>query len=131
MENDVMKELKALGYRVVYKPHEIMKDYNATYNVMYEGKRITNPAGERLGIPLNEIWVSEKWRKYEGYILFHELTEIKFRAKGYGVEDAHYLSENECIRRFHKDSMWREMVVEIHISDVENIVAEIKEKTLK
>ena len=128
MAEEIMREIENLGYRVLYKPHEIMKDYNATYNVIYNGKRITNPAGIKLKIPTNEIWVSEKWRKYEKYILFHELTEIKFRAKGYDVEDAHYLSEWECINRFKEDPVWREMTVEIHISDVENIVAEIKKE---
>jgi len=122
MNEDIREEIESLGYRVIYKPHEIMKDYNATYNVIYGEKRITNPAGIKLGIPANEIWVSEKWRKYEKYILFHELQEIKFRAMGYEVEDAHYLSEMECIRRFRNDPMWREFIVELHISDVENIV---------
>ncbi len=125
MAENIMKEIERLGYRVVYKPHSIMKDYNATYNVIYDGKRITNPAGMKLGIPTNEIWISEKWRKYEKYVLFHELTEIKFRAMGYDVEDAHYLSEMECINKFRNDPIWREFVVELHISDVENIVSEI------
>jgi len=31
---DALEEINALGFRVVYKPHEVMKDYNATYNVM-------------------------------------------------------------------------------------------------
>ena len=114
--------VEELGFKIVYKPHEIMRDYNATYNVIYKGKRITNPAGMKLRIPDNEIWISEKWRKYERYILFHELQEIKFRAKGYDVEDAHYLAEWECIKRFRNEPAWREFIVELHISDVENIV---------
>ena len=50
---------------------------------------IRPPAAEKLGIPLNEIWISEKWKKYERYILYHELQEIKYRAMGYGKEEAH------------------------------------------
>ncbi len=83
MNETLKKELDSLGYKVIYKPHKIMKDYNATYNVIFEGKRITNPPGRKLGIPENEIWISEKWKKYENYVLFHELQEIKFRARGY------------------------------------------------
>ena len=128
MTENIIKDIERLGYRVVYKPHSLMKDYNATYNVIYDGKRITNPAGIKLKIPTNEIWISEKWRKYEKYVLFHELTEIKFRARGYDVEDAHYLSEMECINKFRNHPIWREFVVELHISDVENIVSEIAGK---
>ncbi len=131
MAENIREEIERLGYRVVYKPHPVMKDYNATYNVIYGGKRITNNAGIKLKIPTNEIWVSEKWRKYEKYILFHEFTEIKFRAKGYGIEDAHYLAEMECIKRFRDDPQWREFVVELHISDVVNIASEIAGETLK
>ena len=35
MCEDVRRELMELGYKIVYKPHKIMKDYNATYNVIY------------------------------------------------------------------------------------------------
>ena len=126
MIKDIQNEMKERGYAIVYKPHEVMKDYNATYNVIYEGKRITNPAGIKLKIPTNEIWISEKWRKYEKYILFHEFTEIKFRAMGLGIDEAHYLAEMECIKRFRDDALWRKFVVELHISDVENIATEIQ-----
>ena len=74
---------KKLGYRVVYVPHEIIKDYNACYRVEYDGKIIYPPAADKLGIPLNEIWISEIWRPYEKYVLFHELQEIKHRAEGF------------------------------------------------
>jgi len=47
------------------------------------------------------------------------------------VEEAHYLAEEVCIGRFQRDPMWREFIVELHISDVENIAGEIKEKSLK
>ena len=129
---DKMREkAKEMGFRVVYKPHEVMKDYNATYNVIYDGKRITNPAGIKLGIPTGEIWISDKWKKYEDYILFHEIEEIIFRSKGYGIEEAHYLSEMACIKKFGKDEKWREFIVELHISDVKTMVDEIKSGKFK
>ncbi len=46
------------------------------------------------------------------------------------MEDAHYLSELECIKRFKDDPLWREFMVELHISDVENIASDIKSKNL-
>ena len=128
---EMRERAERMNFQVVYKPHRIMKDYNATYNVILDGKRITNPAGIKLGIPTGEIWISEKWKKYEDYILFHEIEEIIFRAKGYGIEEAHYLSEMKCIKKFRNDPKWREFVVELHISDVETVVDEIKSGEFK
>ncbi len=88
---DPVIEAIKLGYKVEYVPHEVIKDYNACYNVIYKGKHIKPPTADKLGIPLNEIWISEKWKKYEKYILYCELAEIKFRAQGYNVEEAHIL----------------------------------------
>jgi len=122
--NEVMK----LGYKIVYVPHEVIRDYNACYNVIYNGKNVKPPAADKLGIQLNEIWISEKWRKYEKYILYHELTEIKYRAMGYNVEEAHILAEMECIKLWRNDPLWREMVVEMHISDIENMIRCIKRR---
>ena len=62
---ETMEEIKNLGYRVVYVPHEVIKDYNACYNVIYDGKNIKPNAADVMGIPLNEIWISERWKKYE------------------------------------------------------------------
>lgn len=82
-------EAERLGYKIVYVSHEVIKDYNACYRVIYDGKLIYPPAADKLGIPLNEIWISERFREYERYILFHELQEIKHRAEGLSVEEAH------------------------------------------
>jgi len=117
-----------LGYKIRYVSHEVIKDYNACYNVIYNGKRIKPPAADRLGIPLNEIWISEKWKKYKKYILYHELAEIKFRAQGCSVEEAHILAEMECIKLWRDNPMWREFIVEMHISDIENMANEVKMK---
>jgi competence protein ComEA len=74
---------------LVYVPHEVICEYNACYRVSYEGREIYPPSADRLGIPLNEIWISEKYRRYEKYILHHELEEIRYRAEGLDVESAH------------------------------------------
>jgi competence protein ComEA len=76
------------GYRVRYVPHEVIEDYNATYNVTFEDKHIVTNAARELNIPLNEIWISEMWRSYEKYILFHELREIYHRANGMSANEA-------------------------------------------
>jgi len=125
---DPKVEVANLGYRVRYVPHEIIKEHNACYNVIYNGKHIKPPAADKLGIPLNEIWISEKWRKYEKYILYHELAEIKFRAQGYNVEEAHILAEMSCIRLWRNNPHWREFIVELHISDIEAMAEEIMRK---
>jgi len=117
-----------LGYKIKYVPHEVIKDYNACYNVIYCDKHIKPPAADKLRIPLNEIWISKKWKKYEKYILYHELAEIKFRAQGYSVDEAHILAEMKCIKLWRDDPMWREFIVEMHISDIENMASEIKMK---
>jgi len=123
---DLRREARRLGYKIVYVPHEVIKDHNACYNVIYDGKNIRPPAAEKLGILINEIWISKKWRKYEKYILYHELAEIKYRAMGYNVEEAHILAAAECIELWKNDPLWREMTVEIHISDIENMRRNIK-----
>jgi len=126
-----IEEVKKLGYRVRYVNHEVIKDYNACYNVIYDGKVIKPRAAEILGIPINEIWISEKWKKYEKYILYHELAEIKYRAAGYNQEEAHILSELECITLWRNDPMWREFIVELHISDIENMASEVVEEKIR
>ncbi len=122
------EEAKKLGYKIKYVPHDIIKDYNACYNVVYRGSVIKPSAADKLGIPLNEIWISEKWRRYEKYILYHELAEIRYRALGFSGEEAHILAEFECIKLWKSDPVWREMVVELHISDIENMVKDVSKK---
>ena len=56
---DVRHEAMRLGYVVKYISHDIMKNYNACYNMVYNGKNIKTPAVDKLGIPLNEIWISK------------------------------------------------------------------------
>jgi hypothetical protein len=38
MFEETMELLARNGYRVVYVPHSVIEDYNATYNMMCEGK---------------------------------------------------------------------------------------------
>lgn len=83
------KKAKELGFEVVYVPHRKIEDYNACYRVSYMGKTIYPPPADKLDIPLNEIWISEAYRKYEKIILYHELKEIQFRAMGYEGDTAH------------------------------------------
>jgi hypothetical protein len=71
-----MKLFVEHAYKVRYVPHEVIEDYNATYNVIFENKHITTNAAKKLNIPLNEIWISEMWQHYETYIVFHELRDI-------------------------------------------------------
>ena len=125
MRLETYEEIAKRNYKVVYVPHEKIKDFNACYNVIWEGKHVRPPAAEKLRIPLNEIWISEKWRKYEEYVLYHELQEIKYRAIGYDKDEAHVLAAMDCISRWRNDAKWREMIVEIHISDIENMYQEI------
>ncbi|MFQ5871927.1 MAG: hypothetical protein ACE5IB_07200 [Candidatus Geothermarchaeales archaeon] len=68
---DAKSRIQRLGWRVKYVPHDIIEDYNATYNVEYEGQHIVTGAAKELGIPLNEIWISERWKPYKKYLLYH------------------------------------------------------------
>ncbi len=114
---------KKLGYRVKYIPHERIKDYIACYRVIYEGKEIYPPAALRLGIPLNEIWISNAFKKYEKYILFHEIREIVHRAEGYDVDEAHLLALKDEKMEFGNDDEWKKMKMEINICPVEELLA--------
>ncbi len=100
------EEIERMGWRVRYVPHEVIEDYNACYRVVYNGKVIYPPAADVLGIPLNEIWLSEKLREYEDYVLFHELREIHYRYLGYGVREAHLMARVEEALRFCNDPRW-------------------------
>ncbi len=68
----IKEEIRKLGWRIRYVPHEVIEDFNACYRVRYKGKVIYPPAADKLGIPLNEIWLSELLKEYEEYVLFHE-----------------------------------------------------------
>ncbi|MFB6191961.1 MAG: hypothetical protein ABEI11_01425 [Haloarculaceae archaeon] len=105
-------EMRERGWTVVYVPHEEIAKYNACYRVEYEGQVIHPPAADDLGIPLDEVWVSERWREYERFVLYHELREIKHRAAGCGVTEAHARAERDELARWRDDPEWRRMNAE-------------------
>ena len=86
---DPMKEIRRLDYEPIYKPHSKVADYMAFYRVEYEEEVIAPPIVEKFDIGLNEIWMTERLKSFEKYILHHELQEIKHRARGFGVTEAH------------------------------------------
>jgi len=108
MVTNVRKEIEKFEWKVRYVPHEIIEDYNACYKVVYHDKVIYPPAANKLGIPLNEIWLSERLREYEDYVLFHELREIQYRYQGYNVREAHLKAKIDEALRFCRDSKWME-----------------------
>jgi len=114
-------QAKRLGYIVRYVPHEVIADYNATYNVEYEGQHIITEAAKKLRIPLNEIWISEMWRPYEEYILFHEMREIHYRRKGLKPKDAHEKAIEDTPERWKDNAEFRRMVAEIKKMDEETV----------
>ena len=46
-------------------------------------------AAAALGVPLNEVWISESYRDREDRVLYHELREIRYRARGWKPGRAH------------------------------------------
>jgi competence protein ComEA len=105
-------------------PHSVIEDYNATYNVTCRGKHMTNNAAEALKIPLGEIWISELWRPYEKFILFHELREISCRADGLGRDEAHEQAVKDGLPLWQDNSLWQRMVREIAKRDRETVERE-------
>lgn len=112
-----MKILAEHAYKIRYVPHEIIEDYNATYNVIFTGKHITTNATKKLKIPLNEIWISEMWRPYEKYIVFHELREIYYRANGFSRGEAHKRAYQDGLYLWSKDVLFHKMIKEIEEMD--------------
>lgn len=106
MLEETEKMLSKYAYRVVYVPHEVIEDYNATYNVICEDQLITTNAAKKLGIPINEIWVSDKWKPYAKYIIFHELREIYYRAKGFERDKAHEKAIKDEYMLWKNDRLW-------------------------
>ncbi len=109
-----LEEIETLGYDVIYKPHEEVADHMAFYKVEYEGEIIAPPIVEKYNISLNEIWLSEKFKPYEKYVLCHELQEIKYRAKGHGVKEAH-LQAKKDEKIWKGDPKWEELRREINL----------------
>jgi competence protein ComEA len=119
---DARAQMEELGYDIVYKPHETMAAYNAFYRVEYDGDVIAPPAARRMDVPLNEVWLTEFLRPYERYILYHELNEIKYRAQGYSVDEAHERAvEDDKI--WAGDPKWEELQREINIVSPERVCA--------
>ena len=108
---------KKRGYVVRYVSHRIIADFNATYNVEYKGKRIITNAAKKLRIPQNEIWISEMWKPYEKYLLFHELREIRYRAEGLDPNNAHGKTVEDQLKRWKDDAEFQKMVSEIKKMD--------------
>lgn len=116
------EELEELGYDIVYKPHETMAEYNAFYRVEYEGQEIAPPAARRMKVPLNEVWITELLRPYERYILYHELNEIRYRAQGSDVDEAHQKAlEDDLI--WEGDPKWEELQREINLVSPSRVAA--------
>jgi competence protein ComEA len=114
---ETMGLLEKQKYTMRYVPHNIIEDYNPTYNVIYRNKHVTTAAAEELRIPLNEIWISEMWKPYEKYILFHELREIYHRAKGLSRDEAHEKSMHDGSLLWKNDPSLQKLVREIHKMD--------------
>jgi competence protein ComEA len=110
-------EAKKLGYIVRYVPHKVIADYNATYNVECNGKHIITGASKRLGIPLNEIWISDLWKPYEEFILFHELREIYHRKNGLTPRKAHQKAIEDTPEHWKQNPEFQRMVTEIEKMD--------------
>ncbi|MBX5320515.1 MAG: hypothetical protein QHH12_04305 [Candidatus Bathyarchaeota archaeon] len=113
MLKETMDMLARYAYKIRYVPHEIIEDYNATYNVNYENQHITTNAAKVIGVPLNEIWISEMWKPYEKYILFHELREIHHRAKGLSRNNAHEKAMQDGFTLWKNDPMFQKFIKEI------------------
>jgi len=64
------------------------------------------PTADRLGIPLNEIWLSERLRNFEEYVFFQGFREIWYRYLGYGVGEARIRARVDEALRFCNDSRW-------------------------
>jgi len=91
---DIRKEVNRLGCNVVFIPHKLIQDHIACYYVEYDSKRIRPKVAKKLRIPLNKIWISDKFENQEEQILFHELQEIIYRRKGYRAAKAHQKAEH-------------------------------------
>jgi competence protein ComEA len=97
---------------------------------MCEDKLITTNAAKELDIPLNEIWISEKWKPYTKYIVFHELREICYRAKGFERDDAHEKAIEDQLTLWRDDRLFLEMIRDME--DMDRKTAEKKRlKSLK
>ncbi|RLI38231.1 hypothetical protein DRO60_03560 [Candidatus Bathyarchaeota archaeon] len=90
-------------------PHEIVSDHLACYNIALWGLRIRPEAARRLGIPDGQVWMSEALRLWRHFVLFHEVAEMIFRARGFHGLAGHQLAEEEELLRWHSDPLWLNM----------------------
>jgi competence protein ComEA len=118
----VEEEIRSLGFKVVFVPHHVIKNYNACYRVKFQNQLIFPPAADKLGIPLNEIWISKSWREFAAYILFHELQEIKHRAAGYDGERAHRMAVRNAEHKFRGDPKHERLRREINVVSKETLI---------
>jgi len=119
---EVWEEIEKLGYRLKYIPHEKIKEYIACYRVIYDGKEIYPPAALHLGIPTGEIWISDAFKNFANCILFHELSEIKHRAEGYDVDEAHKLALKDEEKECRGDERWELLKREINVCTYESLL---------
>jgi competence protein ComEA len=126
MFDDMMELLTENSCRIIYIPHEVIEDYNATYHVMFDDKVITTGVSSELGVPLNEIWISELWKPYERFIIFHELREIYYKAEGLSRDVAHKRTRQDESFLWDDDPLWRKMN-----RDIAEMDRKTKEKKLK
>jgi competence protein ComEA len=119
------------AYKIVYNTHEVIEDYNATYNVRCEDKLITTDAAKELDIPLNEIRISEKWKLYAKYIIFHELREIYYSAKGSERDNAHEQAIEDQLILWKNDQMFLKMVRDMKEMDRKTAEKKRRLKSLK
>jgi competence protein ComEA len=124
---ETMDMLAGEGYKIVYVPHSVIEDYNATYNVTCRGKHVTTNASKVLRVPFGEIWISELWRSYKKFILFHELRETSYRADGLGRDEAHEQAVRDGASLWQNDPQWNRMIKDIAKKDKET--AERKGRT--
>ena len=94
------------GMKVRVIPHELISDHLACYNVALWGVRLRPRAAEKLGIPNGQVWISEALRPWERFVLFHEVAEMVFRARGFHGLAGHQLAEEEELLRWHSDPAW-------------------------
>jgi competence protein ComEA len=126
---ETMDLARRYGYKVRYVPHRVIEDYNATYNVVIENKHVITDAARKLGIPLNEIWISEMWKPYEKYIFFHELREIYYRAQGISRDEAHEKAIQDGFSLWRNDLLLEKLIREIREMDQKTVEKKKRDKS--
>ncbi len=125
MSEEIWEEIRNRGYKVRYIPHAKIKEYNACYRVVYNGKEIYPPAALKLEIPTGEIWISDAFKDFTDCILLHEFREIQHRAEGHNVDEAHLLALKDEVEKCKNDKNWEKLKREINVCSCESLI-EIK-----